>query len=105
MSKQDFHSLADLVSRHKARLVELTKAEGIVAPEHRPIVRNVVATVDTVLKCATGAINHRDYQLTMMCIAFARGGFNLITNLITCPNDPLTKLMAADFKDKVNPNV
>lgn len=103
MSNQpNFGVLLDMIPKHKARLAELAKAEALVDAEQRPVVRNVVKTVDTVLKCAEGAIRHRDYDLATMCIAFARGGFNLITNLVACPNDPLTKLMAADFKDGVN---
>lgn len=104
MSKQNFCDLTALVARHRERLAQLAESEAIVDEENRPIVRNVVKTVETVLKCATGAIRHRDYELATMCIAFARGGFTLIQNLVTNPGDPFTKMMAADFQDGVKRN-
>lgn len=101
MSKQNFNPLIEMVTAHTARIAELAKAESLVDEENQPVIRNIVQTVEVVLKCATGAIKHRDYELTTMCIAFARGGFVLIQNLVTCPDDPLTKMMALDFEDGV----
>lgn len=94
---RDIHSLAESLATQTMRLADFARDSQPVDQASASIIRQIVATAQEALRAGAECLKSGDLEPALFSIATADGAMRLIAGLISCPNDPLLRIMAEPF--------